>query len=196
MRKLLNGTLLAGIIVLLILIAPTSLWQSPTIRALLILGIYTLKPFLLFVPLNPLYLMAGLFFPLPLAFLVTVMGLFLNMTVGYLLGRHLGISRVPGLSKFREALAHFDQNPKNLCFLTRLFFFPIDPMHCLFGAMGVKFSDFVLYTYLGVLPKAIVFLILGESVSNTFSLAFLVPFAVSLGLALFVYFQLNRRIER
>lgn len=165
MRKLINGSLIAGIIVLLVLIAPS---QSLWVQAAFILGIYALKPLILVIPTNSLYVAAGLLFPFPIALSITVSGLFLNMTSGYLLGKYLGIGPLTKYLHYLEALKRFSHSPKYLCFLTRLIFFPIDPLNWIFGAMRVKFSDFVLFTYLGMVPKAVIYLTIGETVSSTF----------------------------
>ena len=193
MRKVIDRFLLVGIILLLVLLAPLQFWQSPMSKAFLLLLIFAVKPFLLILSPVPLYVGAMLLFPLGWAVPLVFLGIFINMSVGYLLGRRLGLAHLSWPIKYKQQLERFEHKGKNLCFYSRLFIFPIDAMHVFFGATGLRFSEFVLYTYLGLFPKVVVSLLLGESVSNVFQPVFLFPFAASVCLSAFVFFQLKER---
>jgi len=160
MRTIINGFLIGGILLLLVLMAPLEWRQSSVVRALLLLAIYGIKPFILVLPFKPLLIGAVIFFPPVQAFFLTMVGLFLNMSVGYSLGRRMGLAGMPWVFKYQERLGRFNKSITSLCFFTRLAVFPMDPMHLFFGAMGVPFPKFVLLTYLGLLPKILLFLFL------------------------------------
>ena len=84
--------------------------ESPALAALVFLGLYCLKAFVLFIPLTVLYLGAGVLFPVGWAFVLTYFCLIVESSIGFFLGRRLGRKRV------RDLLSHSERGRKLLDF--------------------------------------------------------------------------------
>jgi len=168
---------------------------QPEWAGLTLLALYIVKSFVFVIPVMPLYVTAGLMFDFPLALLVTAFGLFLNMSIGYYLGRRYGTARIMPLleknKKIKALFANERYTGMSLCFLMRFLAVPLDWVHLFFGANRLKYTHFLLASFLGLAPRFIPFILLGESVSSSFSLEFLVPFGIStiISLLLFVLIQ-------
>ena len=120
--------------------------------------IYALKPVVMLLPVNVLYLVAGvLFSPVP-AVVVTYIGLALMLTVGYVNGKELGEHKVSEiLSKYKKAASFLDsrRNITSMCFLVRLFPMPKDLFSMFFGAVGMPFYKYLVISLAGMSPVMI-----------------------------------------
>ena len=168
--------------------------------ALVIIALYTLKAFVMFIPVMPLYIGAGMMFSVPYALLLTMIGLFCNMSIGYYLGKRYGTERVMPLlqknKKIQKFLANSRYTGNALCFFLRFFLAPLDLPHLFFGATGLKFPYFVLFTFLGLAPRMVTFILLGETVASSFSLKFLIPFGLVTALSLVAFVTVQKLEQR
>ena len=158
----------------------------PWVLYLVIIGIFAIKSVAIFIPALPLYVGAGMLFPPAQAFSVVFLGLLANMSIGYFLGRYYGEGNVlPKLEKNKKIHKFIQKSRYNnavLCFLMRLLFMPLDLTHMLFGALGLKYSRFVLFTYLGLAPRMVPLVLLGETTTGKFFLFYGIGLVVSVGL--------------
>lgn len=176
--------------------------QKPILAAIVLVAIFCIKNIFMVIPLAVLYVAAGLLFPTKWAILVVYTGLACEMSIGYCVGKRTGAERVNDLiRKRRKVGAFFDllgRNDMVSCFLARLLPLPLplDIVSLFFGAIGVPFQTYILFSLLGISSKMIPAVIAGRAVSNPLSAEFIVPFALSLGvsgLALLIHVQMCKR---
>lgn len=178
---------------------------SLPLAALVLVGIYGAKCVLMLIPTYGLYIAGGMLFPVGWAIVIGYVGLALEMSLGYLLGRWLGHDKVVALMhkrpKARRLLGFLSGNSQVVCFITRLLPmpYPVDLGSMFFGASGMGFWRHLAFSLLGFSAVMIPFTIAGEHISTPLSSQFLVPFGISLGIAggLFaVYAVWQKRRER
>ncbi|QQO07442.1 TVP38/TMEM64 family protein [Breznakiella homolactica] len=161
--------------------------QSLPLAALFFIAIYCLRSVVMVIPMLLLYVSAGIFFPVPWAIAVTYTGLFCEMTIGYCIGRKMGKDRVEALIRDQKKLKKFFNTMKDNgpvpCFVSRILPLAFDIISMFFGASGMPYVQFVLFSLLGVTPGMIPFVITGSSITDPLSKEFLIPLAVSVAVA-------------
>ncbi|HHU52216.1 MAG TPA: TVP38/TMEM64 family protein [Firmicutes bacterium] len=159
--------------------------ESPALAALVFLGLYCLKAFVLFIPLTVLYLGAGVLFPVGWAFVLTYFCLIVESSIGFFLGRRLGRKRVRALLSHSERgrkLLDFSNNNSILsCFIIRMIPGPpIEVTNMFIGTTGIKFFPFIVGTLLGYTPGMIPFILFGGAMSQPLALKYLLPCALGI----------------
>jgi len=190
---------IAAVMLLLLLIAPRltleniMLYESVSLPLgmLALFIIYALKPVIMIIPVNMLYVAAGLIFPVGWAILITYIGLSIALSIGYINGKRLGENKVNKvLAKNKRAAAFLENHADNmpsLCFIVRLLPFPKDLFSMFFGAVGMTFGKFIIISLMGVSPVMLSTVIAGAYIANPLSPEFLVPFGASLGIMLILF---------
>lgn len=177
--------------------------ESLPLAALVFLGVYCAKSFIMVLPVIVLYAAAGMLFPTGWAFGVTYFCLGCELTVGYLLGHHLGRERVAKMmernQKVKQMGSFFESNSPVICFLSRMIPVPLDLMNLFFGATGMPFLPYLFLSLLGLSPYLIPCVLAGDSLADPLSKEFLLPFGVSLLVALctfLLFLRLQKRQRR
>ncbi len=132
-----------------------------------ILGIYLLKAIVFVVPASLVYIAVGLALPAFIAISVNIGGILLEVCVTYLLGMMLGGNIVTNkLKKVKygdKILALHEKNKLSAIFAIRFLpVFPIDIVSLFLGAVKMKFVPYLLISLAGILPRVILFTILGD----------------------------------
>lgn len=132
-----------------------------------ILGIYLLKAIVFVVPASLVYIAVGLALPTFIAIPVNIAGILLEVCVTYLLGMMLGGNIVTNkLKKVKygdKILALHEKNKLSAIFAIRVLpVFPIDIVSLFLGAVKMKFVHYLLISLAGILPRVILFTILGD----------------------------------
>jgi len=173
--------------------------ESPFLAALVLLGIYCMKSVVVVIPVIMLYISAGIMFPTGWAITLTYLGLFCEMSIGYLVGKRLGgekvIARMEKNNKARQLISYHEENNSTLCFITRFFPLPLDLVNMFFGAAGTRYPQFVAFSLLGITPGMIPYVLMGDVASNPLSKEFLIPFAICgiVTVCAFVFYQKWRK---
>lgn len=180
----LDAALLAGILFISWRLGRAySIELSQGLTALLIIGAFLVKSVAIFIPALPLYLAAGILLPLPKAYGAVILGLLGNMSLGYLMGRIYGRSRVMPMLEKNRKIGRFIQEAKynnnSLCFLMRVLLMPLDLTHMLFGALGLRYSRFITLSFLGLAPRVIPLVLFGGSETPEFILYYLSGLVIS-----------------
>lgn len=131
--------------------------------------IYAIKAVVVVIPVNVLYISAGMIFPPGLGILITYIGLAIALCVGYLTGKELGESKVKETLVKNKRAASFLNSQKNLasmCFLVRILPLPKDLFSMFFGAAGMPFGKFLLVSLIGLSPVMISSVIAGAYISR------------------------------
>jgi uncharacterized membrane protein YdjX (TVP38/TMEM64 family) len=175
--------------------------ESAVLAAFLLIGIYSLKTVIWIIPLNALYIGAGLLFPVGPAIAMTYLGLIVELTLGFFLGRRLGTGQVRMiLGKYKYSrwfLETVEKNGVMSCFLFRVLLGPpTDVTNMFFGTLNIRYTQFLFPSLLGLTPHMLPVVFLGKAVEHPLSREFFVPFCISVSLAvcsLAAYFLINKR---
>lgn len=186
-EKLLRGSHALGLaarIIVSVLIIALIIWKydelkNMDIRALIeassgaaaavatILGIYLLKSLVFVVPASLIYIAVGLAFPIHQAILINAAGILIEVSATYLFGIIMGGSYVTNkLKKVKygdKILELHGKNRLSAIFAIRaLPVFPIDIVSLFLGAVRMRFLPYLLLSLGGILPRVILFTILGD----------------------------------
>ena len=178
----------------------SSIIPMAVITALVLLVVYGIKAVVMVIPAPALYMAAGAAFPVEWALLVTYMGLFISLSIGYYTGKHLGEDAINALlAKNKRVSTFLELQHKNLpsfCFIARILPLPKDPMSMFFGSIKMPFSRYLIISMLGMSPIMIPNVIAGHAISQPLSPEFLVPFGVSLVITVSVFSIYNIHIKK
>ena len=158
--------------------------RAPWLAAASLVFLFALKTFLMIIPLNALYLTASLLFPPVWAVALSVLGLVVEMSLGYYWGSKWGEEQfVPRLEKYRFSrwlLQLTKENPLASCVIFRFLPPPADLVNMFLGAAGIPFPDFLFGSLAGFLPKILAIVLTGEALFGDRPTAFFSLFAVVL----------------
>lgn len=156
--------------------------ESPFLAALILLGIYCIKSVVMVIPVVILYISAGIMFPTGWAIVLTYFGLFCEMSIGYFVGKRRGGEKVIKLMEknkgARQLISYHEKNNSTVCFIARFFPLPFDLVNMFFGATGTRYWQFVVFSFLGLTPGMIPYVLMGNAVTNPLSKEFLIPFVI------------------
>lgn len=136
-------------------------------------GIYLVKSVLFIIPAMLIYVSIGMAFPPTTACLISLVGIILEVTVTYFLGRFLGgpyVNRL--LSKTKPGRKVLDmklnENFPTLLVIRALPLFPIDFVSLFWGASKCRFPRYFIASVVGIMPRVILFTIIGDSIYEIF----------------------------
>ena len=139
---------------------------SVTAAAFTVLGVYLLKSVVFVVPASLIYIAVGMAFDTKLAVLINCVGIMIEITATYIMGKILGKDTVTKkLSKVKagEKLLNMQSKSQNLMIFTiRITGLPIDFSSLFMGAFDFKFLPYFLFSLLGILPRVIILTIVGD----------------------------------
>lgn len=161
--------------------------RQPLLAALAILGLYGVKSISVFLPMLPLQLTVGFLFRRPIAVLVNTLGYALGAAISYWRGRSAGAEAIDRLLEKYPRLSGFIQGNKGsnlfLSFLLRVIgMVPMDVSSMYLGSTRVPFLPYLLATMAGALPKIVAITLMGDSITEPGSPAFLLSMAFTAGL--------------
>lgn len=159
-----------------------------------ILGVYVAKGLVFVLPASVVYIAVGVLLDTVPAVLVNLIGIALEVTVTYLLGRFLGGDTVRRLLEKkkggRKILAMNIQDKKSVIFIARLLpIFPIDFLSLFFGASKSSFPMYFLLSVGGIAPRVILFTIIGDNLFKWIpmdKLIFLVICCIPIGIVVYL----------
>lgn len=133
-----------------------------------VLLMYFVKGLIFVLPASVIYVAVGIVLDSYLAVSVNILGIIIEVTVTYILGRFLGGDYVRRLlSKKKAGQKILDtnfQDKKWLIFTTRLFpVFPIDFLSLFFGATKSNFTVYFILSVAGLAPRVILFTVIGDN---------------------------------
>lgn len=148
------------------------------LAALAFLGLFVLKSLSVVFDMKLIYIAAGLCFPLPAAVAVNIVGTVAEATVPYLEGRLGGTGALQALlekwPKLRKVQTLRVRNNYLFALLLRAAgFLPADPLGMYFGASGMPYGPCMLGCVSGMLPVIAVTTVMGGSIEQPGSLAFI-----------------------
>ena len=157
--------------------------SSIFIAELIILGVYAVKAVMMVVPASLIYISVGMAFDPKRAVIVNLLGIALEVTVTYFLGKFLGKEAVEKKIRSTKAGDKFftmlDKNRNVAIFLMRFIpAFPIDFSSLFMGAFDFKFFPYLIFSVLGIAPRVIAFTVLGEGIYELIPMKYIVLAAI------------------
>ena len=153
--------------------------SSIFIAELIILGVYAVKAVMMVVPASLIYISVGMAFDPKRAVIVNLLGIALEVTVTYFLGKFLGKDAVEKKIRNTKAGEKFftmlDKNRHAAIFLMRFIpAFPIDFSSLFMGAFDFKFFPYLIFSVLGIAPRVIAFTVIGEGIYELIPMKYIV----------------------
>ncbi|MCL2570937.1 MAG: cardiolipin synthase [Defluviitaleaceae bacterium] len=168
------------------------------VTAVIFLLLYAVQGAVMVVSTVMLYVGAGLLFPTVIGIAVTYAGLTVSLSVGYFIGKKLGDKKVKKMLSKNKKISDFLLGSKDnlvfLCFISRILPTPFGLVSLFFGAMKVPYYKYIFMSLLGLTPFMLPVLFAGAAITNPLSPEFLVPFSVSLGVALIILVAYKTKI--
>lgn len=159
-----------------------------------ILGVYLVKSVLFIIPASLIYISMGMAFPTGTAILINLGGIVLEVTVTYLLGVFLGGDYVNKLLSKKKAGRKLLEKKFNDSFpillgIRFLPVFPIDFVSLFWGASKCGFVRYFFASVLGIMPRVILFTILGDGIYDYIPIHLIVKIiivAIPIGAAVYL----------
>lgn len=179
LTAILNYKRLSNIDVRLLIAGASSLLAAE----LLILGVYVVKAILLVLPASVIYISVGVAMDWKRAVVVNLLGIMIEVTVTYFLGKFLGKSTVEKKlkgTKMGDKLLNMQDKNKNLAILGIRFIpaFPIDFSSLFMGAFDFSFLPYFFFSVLGLAPRVAAFTILGDKIYDLIPMKYIVLIAI------------------
>lgn len=180
LTAVLNYKTLSNIDIRLLVASASSIFAAE----LIILGVYVLKAVLLVLPASVIYISVGVALDRKQAVAVNLIGIAVEVTVTYFLGKFLGKSTVEKKLKGTKAgdkLLNMQNKNKNLAVFTMRLVpvFPIDFSSLFMGAFDFKFLPYFVFSVLGIAPRVIAFTILGDTIYSFIPMKYIVLAAIA-----------------
>jgi uncharacterized membrane protein YdjX (TVP38/TMEM64 family) len=176
---------------------------SLVVGAVVIIAMFGLKSLSMIFPMIVLIVASGIIFDnLVIALLVNTLGVMLQITLPYLIGRYAERGFVTKLLEKRKNLKKVQefslQNELFICYFLRVInVLPCDVVSMYFGATGISPKKYYLGSMLGILPGMIVTTIAGSAVTEPTSPQFIISIAVevafSVGSAIYYFFYKRKK---
>lgn len=176
---------------------PSNFWLA----GLFFMGVYALKSVSVVFPLVAIYLAAGAIFPVSWAILVNVLGLVVCTSLPYFLGKLCGKEAVGSLlGRFKKAKQLEEismQNGVLVSYLLRVIsILPGDIVSMFLGAYGIRYPSYLVGSVLGLAPIMIPATMAGQSLTDPFSMKFVIPFLALIAVSLISSLLCNRYMKK
>lgn len=132
-------------------------------------GVYLVKSILFIIPASLIYISIGMAFETPVACLISLVGIIIEVTVTYYLGLFLGgayvnkqLAKTKGGRKILDM--KLNENFLTLLGIRALPVFPIDFVSLFWGASKCRFPRYFIASVVGIMPRVILFTILGDGI--------------------------------
>lgn len=156
-----------------------------------IFGIYLVKGLTLVVPASLIYIAVGMALKTATAILINCFGIIIEITATYLLGRFLGgdtvMDKIKNVKKGEKIISLYDKYKKPGIFVIRFLGLPIDFCSLFFGAIKVPFAEYLIFSFFGIIPRVILFTILGDKVYDLIPMKYIVTAALIIAAAVMIY---------
>ncbi|MHC1749290.1 MAG: TVP38/TMEM64 family protein [Cellulosilyticaceae bacterium] len=153
--------------------------DNRSVAILIIWGLYALKSVLFVIPISLLYMSTGIIFSPVQSIVINAIGLIVELTITFFLGKYLGEERVKRIVEKQPKMQKLKSkklNNNSTIFLVRFVpVFPIDFISLILGAMGTKYWGYIVASIIGVLPRMTTFSLMGDAINNPLSKEFLIP---------------------
>jgi uncharacterized membrane protein YdjX (TVP38/TMEM64 family) len=187
------------------LIGAVTRYKPPTVIVgmIVIITLFGLKSLSMVFPMVVLVAASGIIFDnLAVALLTNTIGVMLQITIPYLIGRYAERGFVERLLRKHKNLKKVEdfksENELFLCYFLRVInVLPCDVVSMYFGASATKTKNYYLGSMAGILPGMVVTTIAGAAVTEPTSPQFIISVSVevafAVGSAVYYYFYKRKR---
>ena len=166
----------------------------------IILGIFFAKSLLFVIPASLIYLSVGMAFSPLTAILVSFAGISIEVIATYLLGLFLGgdtVNKLLSKSKNGQKLLKMDiTNKFSVLFVARFTGLPIDFTSLFLGASKCNIFRYYFASVLGIMPRVIVFTLLGDTVYELIPMDLLIKLIICAIPVVIVVFVVKYFVDR
>ena len=178
--------------------------EDSLFAAIFLITMYAVKSVTIFFPIIVLNFVGGFLFPTPVALLVNVIGLLVDLTIPYWVGRLSGSGFTDKLCekypKLGEIIRHQQNNEFFMTFFLRVIScLPGDAVSMYFGASKTPFWLYLFGSFMGAVPGIISATLLGTSITEPDSPMFWISLGLTVGLSVvsfLTYFLWKKRQKR
>lgn len=165
------------------------LWQA----AVIYIVIYTFRPLILF-PATLLTIASGTVFGPVLGIIFTIIGENFSAALAFGIARWMGRDWVKEHEnqRLRDWEHRLQENGLITVLVMRLLMLPFDAVNYLCGLTSVRFRDFAIGTFLGILPALISFVLLGSALSGDNPYMLLGLSVAALGISILIMRHLKK----
>ena len=157
-------------------------------------GVYLVKSVLFIIPASLIYISIGMAFSPLTACLISLVGIILEVTATYFLGRFLGgdyVERLLRKSKGGQKILDMKLNDNfpALLGIRALPVFPIDFVSLFWGASKCRFPRYFLASVIGIMPRVVLFTILGDGIYDYIPIHLIIKiviFAIPVGVVIYL----------
>lgn len=167
-------------------------------------GVFLVKSVLFIIPASLIYISVGMAFQTWQAILINLVGIIIEVVVTYFLGLFLGgdyVNKLLAKSKAGRKILDMEINNKFpvLLGIRALPVFPIDFVSLFWGASKCKFPRYFFASVIGIMPRVILFTILGDGIYDYIPIHLLVKIvicAIPVGVVVYLtrYFIKQRKV--
>lgn len=177
--------------------------EEPLFAAIFLLLLYAFKSLTVFFPIIILNVLGGFSFEPDHALIINSIGVLVELTIPYWIGRASGTGFANKLCKRHPKLTEIigegsDNNFFMSFFLRIISCLPGDAVSMYFGARKVPFGTCLLGSFLGTLPGMITATLLGMNITDPSSTMFWVSIGLTIGVSVisFLIYFLWRRAKK
>ncbi|QNO14719.1 VTT domain-containing protein [Alkalicella caledoniensis] len=149
-----------------------------------ILGLFALKSVIFILPIPMLYISSGMVLPIYIAIVVNIAGVLIEVSLTYIYGKFLGADYIDKIvcksKKLQRGLELNQQNEFIITFLLRITPVNIEMVSLMLGASGNYYRNYLLASLMGLVPKLIIFTIIGYTMTNPVTFAIVALFSLAL----------------
>lgn len=158
---------------------------SKVLIGVLLIVFFFIRSFVPLLPAFVFFIISGMVFPLPVAMLIDLAGIFIMMSCKYRYGRHRKPTMLYKLLElFPVVTKAIERNGKANPWLLFVFMlapaFPINMISQLYGYLDFPYKKFILISMAGYLPKIVMYGLIGKHIYDPFSGKFLMPIIILL----------------
>ena len=177
--------------------------NNPVLAAAFLISLYAAKSLSIVFPVLVLNIAVGFLFSPGLALIINTVGMALELSVPYFVGRFSGTEYADKLcskyKKFREVVEYGHKNSYFMTFFLRAInCLPMDVVSIYFGACRINFVIYLICSLIGMMPLYVFATLLGNSITDPTSPKFwlCIGATVSISLTSFIVFFFWRRSKK
>lgn len=164
--------------------------QHRLFMVLVIMALYVLKSVSFGIPFAFLYVCVGTLFEFGWALLINTCGILLNLQIPYWVGRHVGrpvVDRLIGRYPYLKQVDTIGRGSGLFTAFTMKFVWKISSeiTSMLVGSMHIAYGQYLLGSFLGLLPTMIVTTFIGSTVTEPLSAPFFLSVALFIGITVY-----------
>jgi uncharacterized membrane protein YdjX (TVP38/TMEM64 family) len=162
---------------------------------MIIIGLFLLKSIFFFIPAILIFISTGIVLPTHLAIIVCTLAVFFEISLTYFYGYFLGenfVEKLMNKLNTKNMIKSRWDNELLIIFFLRLSPMAIEPVSLLIGANHYKFWEYIGASIMGLLPKIILFIMIGDTFKNNVTFVTVFTFIIFISIWFIGTFYLKK----